>query len=295
MRLAAFPKGYLDELCAPGGMDVFDWIALAEEYLKPVGVEGLEFYNRFLPDLSPLGVNRLNAALSRAGFAMPMMCVSPDFTHPDPDFRQAEVEKQRQVIALTADLGGVTCRVLSGQRRPGVTREDGVRWVVEAITELLPFAEERRVLLAMENHYKDGFWKYPEFAQKAEVFLDIVNRINSPWFGVNFDPSNALVAGDDPLALLDAVKDRVVSMHASDRSLKGGTLDDLRQSDGTLGYSPLLSHGVIGQGLNDYDRIFATLRSVGFDGWVSIEDGVDGMEQLVESAVFLRGKMDAPL
>ena len=79
-------------------------------------------------------------------------------------------------------------------------------------------------------------------------------------------------------------------MHASDRYLKGGTLDDLRQSDGTIGYSPLLSHGVIGEGLNDYDRIFEILRSVGFTGWISIEDGVDGIGQLVDSARFLRRK-----
>jgi sugar phosphate isomerase/epimerase len=109
---------------------------------------------------------------------------------------------------------------------------------------------------------------------------------------VNYDPSNAIVAGDDPLWLLERVKGRGVSVHASDRYLKGGSLDDLRQSDGTLGYSPLLSHGVIGQGLNDYDRIFAILRSADFTGWVSIEDGVESMRQMVDSAAFLRGKMD---
>ena len=60
-------------------------------------------------------------------------------------------------------------------------------------------------------------------------------------FGVQYDPSNALVAGDDPIDLLSHVAGRVVSMHASDRYLAAGkTLEDMRQSDGTLGYSPLL-------------------------------------------------------
>ena len=66
-------------------------------------------------------------------------------------------------------------------------------------------------------------------------------------FGVQYDPSNAIVAGDDPIDLLMAVADRVVSMHASDRYLAEGTqLEDLRLADGTLGYSPHLrawSHG----------------------------------------------------
>ena len=57
------------------------------------------------------------------------------------------------------------------------------------------------------------------------------------------------------------------------------------------GYAKRLRHGTIGKGLNDYDAIFGTLRAVGFDGWVSIEDGVDGMEQLAESVRFVRAKL----
>ena len=52
-----------------------------------------------------------------------------------------------------------------------------------------------------------------------------------------------------------------------------------------------LPGGEIGKGLNDYDAIFAELRAAGFDGWISIEDGVEGMDQLRRSAVFLREKM----
>ena len=58
-----------------------------------------------------------------------------------------------------------------------------------------------------------------------------------------------------------------------------------------MGYEKRLRHGEIGKGMNDYDAIFSTLKGVGFDGWVSIEDGVDGVEQLQRSVVFLRGKI----
>ncbi|MBV9443267.1 MAG: sugar phosphate isomerase/epimerase, partial [Acidobacteriaceae bacterium] len=108
-------------------------------------------------------------------------------------------------------------------------------------------------------------------------------------FGVQYDPSNAIVAGEDPLALLQRVADRVVSMHASDRFLApGATLDELRQADGTLGYSPKLQHGVTGKGMNDYDAMFQILASHGYKGWVSIEDGMNGMEEMAESLAFLR-------
>jgi sugar phosphate isomerase/epimerase len=81
-------------------------------------------------------------------------------------------------------------------------------------------------------------------------------------------------------------------MHASDRSLISGTLEDLRREEGGAeGYAKRLRHGEIGKGLNDYNAIFSELRGVGFDGWVSIEDGVDGMEQLAASVRFVRGKL----
>ena len=44
-------------------------------------------------------------------------------------------------------------------------------------------------------------------------------------------------------------------------------------------------------GVNDYDAIFSALSGAGFDGWISIEDGVDGPEQLERSVAFLRRKI----
>ena len=126
------------------------------------------------------------------------------------------------------------------------------------------------------------------------VFLRVLDAIpERKHFGVQYDPSNAIVAGDDPIELLERTVDRVVAMHASDRYLaEGTTLDDLRQSDGTIGYSPNLRHGVTGKGLNDYDKIFSILSAAGYDGWVSIEDGMNGMGEMKESIDFLKRMRD---
>ncbi len=293
-RLAAFPKCYLDALVVHRTMTLFDWIKRAATLPH---VEGLELYPPALESLNPAYLERLRAEIRAHGLEMPMMCASPDFTHPNQEQRNAEIERQRSIIDAVAQLGGRTCRVLSGQRRPEVKREEGVAWVVDAIKSLLPHAEEHGVILVMENHYKDGYWQYPEFAQARDVFLEIIDQIDSPWFGVNYDPSNALIAGDDPIELLGAVKHRVVTLHASDRSLEGGTLEDLRRMDADpmAGYAPFVKHGIIGRGLIDYDRIFEILASIGFSGWISIEDGQDpdaGMEHLRESALFLYSKME---
>jgi sugar phosphate isomerase/epimerase len=286
-RLAAFPKAYMDPLVVDGSMTIRQWVDMASK----LDIDGLEFYCAFL-ELK----ERKNWAESRKivedhGLSIPMLCCSPDFTHPDPKFRQQQVDLEKGWIDMTVALGGQYCRVLSGQRRPEVSRADGLRYAAEGIEACIPHAAANGVTLILENHYKDNYWQYPEFAQKTDVFCELVDRIHSPHFGVNYDPSNTFLAGEDPLELLARVKNRVVTMHASDRYLAEGTIEDLRREEDSVGYAKRLRHGEIGKGMNDYDAIFGTLAGVGFDGWISIEDGVDGMEQLERSAQFLRIKM----
>lgn len=287
-RLAAFPKAFMQALCKDGSMKVSEWIDLACE----LDIDGLEWYAGFLEMQDQRNWEKFRKQVEDRGKVIPMMCCSPDFTHPERAFREKEINKQKGWIDMTQTLGGTYCRVLSGQRRPGLSVADGVRFAAESIEACLPYAQERGITLIIENHYKDDFWRYPEFAQKMEVFCALVDRIHHPNFGVNYDPSNAYLAGEDPLELLIRVSDRVVTMHASDRYLLEGTLEDLRREETeAAGYAKRLCHGEIGKGLNDYDAIFNELKRAGFDGWISIEDGVDGMDQLRRSVQFLRHKM----
>ncbi len=290
-RIAAFPKCFMDELCVTHSLSLEEWIAMA----ATLGVAGLEMYPGFFTSFERAYLAGIRDALRRHNLLMPMLCASPDFTQPRAADRRAEVERHKRMIDLVAFFDAPaprTCRVLSGQRRPELSEDDGVAMVVECIEQLLPYAAEQGVILVLENHYKDNYWTYPEFAQRLDVFLRIVNAITSPWFGVNYDPSNSILAGDDPLLVLAAVKSRVVSMHASDRSLLPGyTLADLRAQEDSVGYARILRHGEVGTGLNDYPTIFRTLHAVGFTGWISIEDGVNGLDEIKRSADFLRATL----
>jgi sugar phosphate isomerase/epimerase len=291
LKLSAFPKCYLDRIAGSRTLSVFDWIALARQ----LDADGLEMYEGFFTSLEPSYLDRVADAIHGSGFAMPMLCCSPDFTNPDAEARKRAIDHEIEMVRACHRIGGAgtVCRVLSGQRYPDVERAQGIEWAAECINAVLPVAREHDVILGLENHYKDGFWQYPEFAQKKDVFLELLEAIpERTHFGVQYDPSNALVAGDDPIDLLKAVAGRVVSMHASDRYLEAGaSLDDLKQADGTLGYAPALKHGVTGKGLNDYDAIFRILADSGYRGWVSIEDGMNGMEEMAESLAFLRQKI----
>ncbi|GAA4469194.1 sugar phosphate isomerase/epimerase [Nibrella saemangeumensis] len=287
-KLAVFPKAFMPALCKDGTMTVSEWIDLAVK----LDIDGLEWYAGFLEMADESNWSRFRRQVGEHGKVIPMMCCSPDFTHPDAGFRAREVVKQKRWIDMTYALGGSYCRVLSGQRRPELSVEEGIRLAADCIHACLPYAQERGITLIIENHYKDDFWDYPEFAQKMDVFCELVARVDHPNFGVNYDPSNTYLAGEDPLELLQRVSHRVVTMHASDRYLIEGTIEDLRREEGgSQGYARRLRHGEIGKGLNDYDAIFTELKRVDFNGWISIEDGVDGMEQLARSVTFLRRKM----
>lgn len=293
MPLAAFPKCFLEAMCVDRTMSIDDWIDLSLQF----DVDGLEFYWGFTPRDDPGKCERIRQRVARQNRCIPMLCYSSDFTKPRWDDRKLEIEEQKRAIRAASALGARYCRVLSGQRRPGVKRDEGLQWVRECIEDVLPFARDHGVVLIIENHYKDGFWEYPEFAQKQDVFLELIAGISeTDWFGVNYDPSNAILAGDDPIELLEAVKHRVKTMHASDRYFEGGNLEDLRriEAQAQTGYANILKHGIVGRGLNDYDRIFAILKGVGFNSWVSIEDGPEpstGAHDIAESAKFLRRKM----
>jgi sugar phosphate isomerase/epimerase len=287
-RISVFPKCYFDEIYS-GRMDYLGWLRQA----ATLGAEGVEHYDGFFRSLDAAGIDPVRRTLAETGQISSMMCFSPDFTHPDAAQRQRQVQRQQTAIDVCVTLGIRHCRTLSGQRYPGMTRSEGVQRTVEGIRRSLEYAERKGVILCLENHYKDGTWQYPEFAQPEDIYLEILGQIESPWLGVQYDPSNATVGGFDPVPFLEKVKDRVVTMHASDRYLApGATLDELRQADGSLGYSDKLKHGETGKGLNDYDAIFRILSSVKFAGWISVEDGMNGLDELRRSVEFLKRKRE---
>src|SRR3970040_2415218 len=180
-RLAVFPKAFMQALCKDGTMSVAEWIQLATR----LDIDGLEWYAGFLEMADEKNWVRFRRQVEMHGKTIPMMCCSPDFTHPDESFRQREIEKQKHWIHMTAALGGSYCRVLSGQRREELSVGEGIALAAGCIEACLPYAKERSITLILENHYKDDFWTYPEFSQKADVFCQLVERVDHPNFGVN--------------------------------------------------------------------------------------------------------------
>ena len=76
------------------------------------------------------------------------------------------------------------------------------------------------------------------------------------------------MSNEDPIRLLEAVKDRVVSVHAADVRAPGA-----------------LEPVVLGTGVAPFPELFSILKRDGFDGWICIEEasrsGPAGFEQAV--------------
>jgi sugar phosphate isomerase/epimerase len=147
---------------------------------------------------------------------------------------------------------------------------------VQGLEEIVRFAEPYGIQIRLENHYRDkSVWELPDFTHKAEVFFQLYDRIQDTPVMINYDCSNPLMCGDDPLEILHKVKKKVVSVHASDR--KRGSYQ----------------HSVIGEGEVPFDDIFQVLSESGFTGWISAEDGnPKGDEGFFKSLEFLRAKLD---
>src|SRR5919112_2717315 len=141
-RISVFPKCYFDELVS-GRMDYVTWIHDA----ATLGGEGVEHYDEFFRSPAPEDVDPVLESMRETGQITSLLCFSPNFTHPDPDERARQVERQKVAIDLSVRLGTRYCRTLTGQRYPDLERGEGIRRAVECIKRSLEYAETRDVIL----------------------------------------------------------------------------------------------------------------------------------------------------
>ena len=90
-QLAVFPKAFMDPLCMTGQMSLAQWIEMA----STLDVDGLEFYCGLIDLQREAGWPIARRMAEDKGLTIPMLCCSPDFTHPDPAFRQEQIQRSR--------------------------------------------------------------------------------------------------------------------------------------------------------------------------------------------------------
>jgi len=226
------------------------------ENAAAIGFEGVELLHRQMPDDTVAYLTRVKRAAFRNGLAMPMLSIHQDFVSPDAEERRRHVEHTKYCVDMASYLGIPIVRLNSGRWKtvksfddlmkvkgdepplPGYTNEDALRWCVESIEQVLPWAEKAGVTLALENHWG--------LTTRVEMLLRIYNAVKSPWLGINLDTGNFPV---EPYPEIEKMAPHATIVQA--KTYYGGgvwyTLD------------------------LDYKRIAGILRKANYNGWVSLE------------------------
>lgn len=262
MLLSCLPVSFFRDI-QEGRMSAGEWARLGAR----AGLDAIDLSIALVLDPSPAGVAALRREVEAAGMSVAMLTSYPDLTHPDPAQRRREVDLEEDVVRVAAGLGARLVRVTAGQAHPETGREDGIAWAVVGLTELVERTRGMGLTLVYENHAKPFVWQYTDFSQPPDIFVEIVRRTAGSGLGVNFDTANAAAFAEDPLALLEQVVDRVVSVHAADTAVRGA-----------------LQMVLLGTGIAPFPATFRRLKQAGFDGWICMEEGSFRGEEGVHAA-----------
>ena len=197
-----------------------------------------------------------------------------------------KIELSKRILEMTMLFGTniVTTHI-------GVVPEDKTdpRYAVmqEACGQLAEYADNLGGHFAVETG--------PESAVALKGFLD---GLFSRGVAVNLDPANlVMVAGDDPVAAVDTLKDYIVHTHAKDGVKL--TDPDAPKLCGEDHFKELIDAGKtykelpLGYGKVDFDRYLAALDGIGYKGYLTIEreGGDDRVGDVARAVKFLETKI----
>jgi sugar phosphate isomerase/epimerase len=241
-------------------------------------VEGVDVLHRQLESEDNAYLQKLKRHAFLNGIDLICLSMHQNFATPNAEARERNVKHTLKCLDIASRLGIPSMRINAGtwgttksftklmenrgieQPPPGVTEEDGFKWVLEGIGKCLARAEELGVILALENHW--GLSGTPE------GMLRIFREINSPWLQLLPDTGNFL---EEPYEKLAKVFPHACYVQAK-TYFGGGEW-----------YSLDL----------DYKRIFRLLRKAGYKGYVGIEfEGkAPADEGVPQSVALLRAAM----
>ncbi|MGH9351020.1 MAG: sugar phosphate isomerase/epimerase family protein [Terriglobia bacterium] len=155
-----------------------------------------------------------------------------------PEARQQSLAQIRQWVDVTNRLGAPHLRVFAGKLPAGHTVTEAIGWVAETMKAACDYAGERGIMIGVEDHQG--------VTQRADVCLEIMHRVNSPWAGINLDITHFVpTPTEDAYAQIKACIPYATNTHIRDE------FDD---------QTPI-----------DMDRVWNMFAQAGFQGYMSVE------------------------
>lgn len=192
-------------------------------------------------------------------------------TTDDAETRKRTAKYFESLVDLCADLceensdGGESAVMVLGSpmqrnRAAHITTEMAMRHAADVLGGLGPAMERRGVRIALEplGPQEGNFLNTADEARVLKGLLD------SPRFGLHLDVKAMSTEPDDIPTVIRNHADWMIHFHANDPNRRGPGMGDV-----------------------DFTPIIATLREVGYDGWVSVEvfDYEPGAETLARESI----------
>lgn len=204
--------------------------------------------------VTEIGLRESARAVRDAGLEVSSLCRGGMFPAATAKERDANLDDNRRAIEEASELSTDVLVLVCGGM---VDRDlDGARQQVEdAIAQLIPFAEQHGVRLAIEP-------LHPAFAADRSVIAtlgqanDIAERLGSPWVGVAID---AYHVWWDPKLYEEIERARGYTL--------GYHIDDWLVPN----ENPLMGRGMMGDGVIDLDRIGNAVDAAGYTGPIEVE------------------------
>ena len=176
-----------------------DFIAQAVDW----PVDAVELTSYFLPQPCPRDrAYNLKRLAHINGLDISGGAIGNNFTYkPGSAEAREQMDYTRQWIETYAQMGAPVIRVFAGNPDPTADKTQAVKNIIENLKAACYFAEGEGVILAMENH---------DFTTNIDRFLEIIDAVDSPWFGANLDSGN-LAKTSDPYADLARIAPHAVN------------------------------------------------------------------------------------
>lgn len=249
--MSAFKIG-INRWTLPGGWDVKTCLRAAKES----GFDAVEFNMEkegvLSPSMSDADARAIRQMADEVGVELSSLSTgvywSTPFTHPDPAVREQAIELCRHQLRLANTLGVDAILVVPGVVTPDVPYDVAYARAQDALKQLAPEAERRRVYIAVENVWNRFLLSPLEMAR----FID---EIGSAWVGVYFDAGNVLAFGY-PQHWIRILGRRIKRVHVKDFRTDIGNIQGFA--------NPL-------QGDLPWMEVRAALESIGYEGYITAE------------------------
>lgn len=219
------------------------------------GVELISIYLKYDREL-----DEVDAALARTGLKLACFGACNNLAEPDEEKRKIQVADITRSVDIAARFGAGVVRVFAGDLREGLVFDEAKQWIIEGLKEAASYAEQKNVMLCLENH---GL-----FVGRADQVAAVIRDVDSPYLRSTFDAGNFVLVDENPNEAIDKLKRLVRHVHVKDFIQVPADYDGPFYR--SLSGQPFTGR-VAGEGIVDLPFILAKLQEVDYDGWYTVE------------------------